>query len=153
MDTNIVMGGLLNPCKSYSGHVLALWGDHKLQVLVSRDIQGEYLDVLGKMRFGIPRSVKNREESLKQLLQQTQLIVPDVRFDCIPEDPTDNRFLECAVTGGAHFIVTNDRHLLDLNTFQDIAILTAGNFIRQYRKGKHVQPASRQIKSEKAADE
>jgi predicted nucleic acid-binding protein len=48
----------------------------------------------------------------------------------IAGDPDDDKVLECAVVGGAHYIVTGDRrHLLPLGTYQGIAIINAATLI------------------------
>jgi uncharacterized protein len=41
----------------------------------------------------------------------------------------DNRVLECAVKGSAHYIVTGDRHLLKLGTYESISIVTVRQFL------------------------
>jgi len=42
----------------------------------------------------------------------------------------DNRILECAVDGQADLIVSSDRDLLRMRTFQGIAIVHIGDFRR-----------------------
>ncbi len=118
VDTNIVMGGLINPHRSSSGLVVRLWLEDRVEVLVSPEIRGEYLDISSKMRFGRPEAVREREQKLQHLLVKARTVEPGIRFDCVPEDPADNRFLECAVAGGADCILTQDRHLLNLVEFQ-----------------------------------
>jgi len=55
-------------------------------------------------------------------------VVPRITVtDCI--DPGDNRVLECAVAANVNFIVTGDRHLLDLNPYGRTAILTPRQFL------------------------
>jgi len=44
-------------------------------------------------------------------------------------DPTDDKFLELAVDGGADIIVTGDRDLLVLHPFRGIAILDPAAFV------------------------
>ena len=51
-------------------------------------------------------------------------------FQIIPEDPTDDKFLACAVDGRADCIVTGDRHLLRLETFRGIRILSPEEFLK-----------------------
>ncbi len=50
-------------------------------------------------------------------------------INAIPADPTDNKFLEAAVEGKANLIVSGDGHLLELETFRNIPIITAREFI------------------------
>lgn len=43
-------------------------------------------------------------------------------------DPADDKFLECAVAGGAHYLVSADADLLSLGEIQEIPILDAAAF-------------------------
>jgi uncharacterized protein len=49
-------------------------------------------------------------------------------------DPTDDKFLELAVSGKAHVIVSGDGDLLDLNPFRGIPILTPAAFVRAMQR-------------------
>ena len=44
-------------------------------------------------------------------------------------DTTDNKFVEAATTGKTDFIVSGDKHLLDLKEYKSIPIITAREFI------------------------
>jgi predicted nucleic acid-binding protein len=52
------------------------------------------------------------------------VVEPDFKLDAVPDDPDDNRVLECAVAGKADFIVSGDRHLLRIGSYEGIAIVT-----------------------------
>lgn len=54
-----------------------------------------------------------------------RVIVPSSIANVIPEDPSDNRIIECALEIKADLIVTGDRHLLALKEFEGIKIRTA----------------------------
>jgi predicted nucleic acid-binding protein len=47
----------------------------------------------------------------------------------IQEDPADNRYLECAVEGAAAYLVSGDRLLLSLGTYQGIQIVSPRVFL------------------------
>jgi predicted nucleic acid-binding protein len=47
----------------------------------------------------------------------------------IAKDPSDDIFLQCALTGGAKCIISGDRHLLDQKTFKRIKIVTPAEFL------------------------
>lgn len=51
-------------------------------------------------------------------------------IDIIKVDPSDNIILSCALTAGAQYIITGDKHLLSLMTFQKIRILKPKEFLR-----------------------
>ena len=44
-------------------------------------------------------------------------------------DFDDDKFVECAVVGGANLIVSEDRHLLSLAAYNEIRIFTAQAFL------------------------
>jgi len=50
----------------------------------------------------------------------------------ISADPSDNRYLECAVEGNADFIITGDSHLKDFVSFREIKIVDPAQFLRWY---------------------
>jgi predicted nucleic acid-binding protein len=56
-------------------------------------------------------------------------VEPNVEIAAIDRDPSDKRYLECAVEGGASYVVSGDRHLLDLEGFEGIVILSPAAFV------------------------
>jgi len=50
------------------------------------------------------------------------------KFDVIAYDPSDEKYLECAVAGRADFIISGDRRLTDSRSFQDIRIISPAHF-------------------------
>jgi predicted nucleic acid-binding protein len=67
---------------------------------------------------------------LKLITRTGEIITPKVTLNVIVEDPADNRILECAVEGEAHLIVSGDRHLQRLKTYQGIPIVRPVDFLR-----------------------
>ena len=63
------------------------------------------------------------------LLAAKRVPVTTAIFDC--RDPKDNKFLELAVDGQAHSIVTGDTDLLTLHPFRGVDILTPRAFLEQ----------------------
>jgi len=47
------------------------------------------------------------------------------QIDVIQADPTDNWYLACALEGEAEYIVSGDRHLLDVGQYQGFKIMNA----------------------------
>jgi putative PIN family toxin of toxin-antitoxin system len=44
-------------------------------------------------------------------------------------DPKDEVFLACALEGGAHYLVSSDRDLLDMRRYEGVAIVNPGQFL------------------------
>jgi putative PIN family toxin of toxin-antitoxin system len=59
----------------------------------------------------------------------TDRVHPVQILDVVPQDPDDNRVIECAVTAQSHFIVTGDSDLLQLGNYAGIRILKVAEFM------------------------
>lgn len=59
-------------------------------------------------------------------------IVRPVQSLSVLADEPDNRILECAIAGKADVIVTGDRGLLDLKSYEGIAIVRLADFLRMF---------------------
>lgn len=51
------------------------------------------------------------------------------KLPIVTVDPDDDIFLVCAVAAQASYVVTNDRHLLALKTYQGIEIVKLEEFL------------------------
>jgi putative PIN family toxin of toxin-antitoxin system len=47
----------------------------------------------------------------------------------VPRDPEDNMVLECAIEAEARYIVSGDKHLLELKEYRGIRIIRAADFL------------------------
>lgn len=56
------------------------------------------------------------------------------RLNVIMDDPDDNKILACARSGNADYIVTNDDHLLTLQVFGEIKIVTPKVFLESIHR-------------------
>ena len=64
------------------------------------------------------------------LLRRVATVVqPQLTLEIIEEDLADNRVLECAVSGGASYVVTGDDHLLKVKNYREIVILKPAEFL------------------------
>jgi putative PIN family toxin of toxin-antitoxin system len=64
-----------------------------------------------------------------ELARFTVRVNPTETISAIPEDPDDNRVLECAVAAGSRYIVTGDADLLRLKRYRDIQIVRVAEFM------------------------
>jgi len=70
---------------------------------------------------------------LKAISKVATVIKTQPHLHLLADDP-DNRILECAMAVKADFIVTGDKHLLSLKTFQNISIVKLSNFLEVLEK-------------------
>jgi len=56
------------------------------------------------------------------------------RLNSVKDDPEDNKILESAVGAKADFIITSDKHLLVMEKFQGIKIVTPAGFWQSWEE-------------------
>jgi len=131
IDTNVVVSRFLNPAGT-PARVLALAEASAFQLVASAAILEEYRRTLLYERImrRHRRSMEEVERAVTRLRAVALLLEPKTRLHVIAEDPSDDKFLECAVEGEADYIVSGDRHLLGLGRYQGIEILPPAAFVR-----------------------
>ena len=128
-DTNVLISVFLSDGAPRKVFRKVLTGD--VVLLISKALLREFRGVISRKKFGF---TKGEVEKMVDLLQEVAYIVePTDRLGYIKEDPDDNRVLECAVAGGVTYIVTGDRHILDLEEFSGIKIVTASQFLEYFK--------------------
>ena len=50
----------------------------------------------------------------------------------IADDPSDDVFIECAIAAGASLVASGDHHLLDLNEYEGVQIVSAADFVARF---------------------
>lgn len=132
LDTNVFVSGVF-----FGGpplNCLEAWRDGKIKLLLSPAILDEYQRVLRDLAVGFTGI--EVEALLDFIILRSEIVVPPPLHPVIREDPSDNKFLECAVAGKATCIVSGDRHLLKLVEFRGIPILKPREFLENYFSGE-----------------
>jgi len=109
--------------------------DRLVQVFTSLDILQEINRVLGyeKVLGILRRSRRDRSSIMATVVSLSSLVDVKARVHAIEEDPSDNHILACAKEVSAQFIVSGDRHLLQLGHYENTRILTASRFLEIQR--------------------
>lgn len=113
--------------------VIELWRSGEITLCVSQPILREYSAVVSRMGA----SSREKEEFLSLFADNPSVTTAGSarRVDVIREDPADDMFLDCAVAGGADFVLTTDPHLLELESFRGISIAVPGDFVKAHAVG------------------
>jgi uncharacterized protein len=107
LDTNVVVSAHLNP-DGLQRAVLTIALTSPARLFLTPDILAEYTGVLHRKKLRIDPAAA--DESLQLIRNRARMVRPRRRLAVSP-DPDDNRFLECAETAGADYLVTgNKRH-------------------------------------------
>jgi putative PIN family toxin of toxin-antitoxin system len=130
-DTNaIISAALLKRSVSRQAFDKAL---DEGELLVSAETIDELNQVLGRVDFAKYVTEDERLEFLAVLLREATFVEVTAHVgEC--RDPSDNKFLELAVSGAAGCIVSGDQDLLVLHPFRGISIVTPRGFLDEVWK-------------------
>jgi hypothetical protein len=125
-DTNVLVSAML--FGGTPGRLFDLSKSGRIRPFMSREMVDEFLRVLTYPKFRLT------EEEIHYLLYVEVLpVVEMVKARpgpvLIAGDPSDDMFLRCAIAGRAKYIISGDRHLLDLKTHRRVAILSPADFL------------------------
>ena len=78
-------------------------------------------------------------EYIEALITIATVVNPSIVLDAVPDDPDDNRILECSLEAHAEIIVSTDKDLLSLKTFEGAQIThpTDLKYIFKYLEGNN----------------
>jgi uncharacterized protein len=126
-DTNVYISAFIVPgSKSDLAYRLAERGVFELAV--SEAILTELTGKLGS-RFGYTEEeIRQVENAVREM---AIVFEPETELSVAPDEP-DNRILECAIAARASAIVTGDKHLLRLESYQDIGIMTVSDLLYSF---------------------
>jgi putative PIN family toxin of toxin-antitoxin system len=130
LDANVLISAVISS-RGAPAQISRLWEEERFDLVVSQPILQELERVIHypriQQRYNLP------EEDVVRFLRLVRggaiVVEPDFEIQAIERDPSDNRYLECAIEAGASYIVSGDQHLLELGEFQGIVILPPAAFL------------------------
>jgi putative PIN family toxin of toxin-antitoxin system len=128
VDTNVFVSGLLAPLGNEALIVLAI---HQglIKPYFSAEMLEEYAEVLARPKFSFP---PDEIESLIALVrsQGEQVSHPETLSLHSP-DPADDKFITCAITAAADFIVTGNKRDFPLEVCGNVRVVSAGELLER----------------------
>ena len=131
LDTNVLVSAFLFPGGSPE-HVYRAALEGMVQLVTSRPLLAELGRVLAG-KFGWEEA--QVEEAVAQVLRIGTVVRPRRAVSVVAADPADDRVLEAALAGDAEVIVSGDRHLLALRSWQGIDVLDPRAFLDLLERG------------------
>ena len=95
---------------------------------LSPPLLSEIKRVLAYPKFNFNQDEK--DEFFSIITETAKIVEPEFTINLIPQDSSDNRVLECAVAADCEFIISGDKHLLEIKNFGDIRILSPDEFLK-----------------------
>ena len=131
VDANVYLSALIRP-QGPPGQILKrLLGEGAHTIVVSKVILEEVRRSLDypKVRKKIDATDEELDAWVESLGVLADVVsgVPDVRV--VESDPDDDAYVAAALDGRADFIVSGDRHLVELEEVQGVRIVTPRQFL------------------------
>jgi putative PIN family toxin of toxin-antitoxin system len=130
LDTNVVISRTFSP-DGAPATIISRWLQGTFELLISMAILDEYRQALTYPR--IQQRIRIGVEAVEQMLADFERVATSIepgRLSVgVSFDPDDDKFLECALSGNADYLVTGDQHLLALGTFRGIPVVTPAAFL------------------------
>ena len=132
IDTNIFVSSFLG---GRPRQVIDLWKRGEVVLCLSKDILDEYVDVLQRVGIGPKEGL---EELLALFKKNINIIftLKTPRLPIVEDDPSDDKFIECAVKFKADFIITGDKALRRVKQYLGIRILSPQEFLMVIDKNR-----------------
>ena len=130
IDANVFISSALAP-GSIPDKVIDLVRQGKITLVISPDILAEIREVLlyPKIKKRLKLTTKDADEFVSQIAKTALITAGLFDLKVIEADPKDDKYLACALEGQADYIISGDRHLLDLKSYHGIKIMTPGAFL------------------------
>ena len=130
LDTNVVVSAAVNP-KGPPAEIIRAWRSRSFGWATSLALLDELERILHSPRVRSYMAWREDEviEFVAAVRHRAELVSLTHQIDAIRDDPSDNRVLEAAVAARADYVVSGDRHLLDLKTYEGVQIVTPARFV------------------------
>lgn len=108
----------------------------RIQILTSPDVLGEISRVLEypRLKTILDGANARKDTVLTKIAEISHVVESRHSTRLIKEDPSDNRILDCAIEGKADYMISGDRHLLQLGKFGPVRIVNTSEFLSVMRQ-------------------
>jgi len=130
LDANVFVSALIST-RGTPRQIVDLWRDEAFELIISAVILDEIGRVLRYPRIAALHKLAEPELQtfLALLGEESRVVEPAERLRVSPDEP-DNRYIECALAGGADYLVTGDKlHLMPIGEYEGIRIVSPATFL------------------------
>lgn len=131
LDTNVLISALL--FTGSPSRLVTAWQASRLRPIVSAEILEEYLRVLAYPKFHLSAA------EIRGLIEEDVLpFVETVRMKPSPvkhlRDPSDAKFISCALAAGVRWLVSGDSDLLNLHRVESVEVVSVTRFLELLKR-------------------
>ncbi len=130
LNVNVIVSALIRP-QGPPGTVVSAVATGAIELVTSDEIMDE---LRRATRYPhVRRLLALSEEELDLFISALEIlatsVAPQAAVRAVDADPEDDKYVSAAVEGQAEYIVSGDRHLLDLGQYEGVQILNPRSFL------------------------
>jgi len=126
IDTNVIVSGIFFNGKPRE--LLSECFNEKYEIVCTEEIFLEYIETIEKLT---ERYHKNIAKEIIPILLSNFAIVENINDGKYSRDPDDDKFINCAKSADADYIITGDNDLLVLEAVDAIKLITVSDFLNE----------------------
>ena len=133
LDTNQHISAIIRP-NGHPAQIVKLWRVGLIELAISPVILEEFEAVVHRPRIQQKYNLSDADiAEYLEVLKTFAVIVPGtITVNAVPDDPDDDIIIACAIEAEADVIISGDRHLLSLGSYQGVPIVKAVEFLNSY---------------------
>jgi len=110
--------------------------DGKVTIFLSEEIVGEISQVLTypKLKKIYQAEGLHHQELIEAVLKVSKFVEVNKKVNVVLEHPADDKFIDCALAAKADYIVSGDKHLLNIGSYRKTSILSVSEFFKLKEK-------------------
>ena len=130
IDTNILLSGIFFE-KGNEAETLRHVLEERVRLQESLETLEELREALHRPKFQL--SLLEALAIFQLILSRSEIILNALEAEVKCRDPDDQKFLDCAHTARADYLVTGDRDLLDIGTVGRTSIITSAQLVERLK--------------------
>ena len=129
LDTNIIISAIIckqgDPAKLFEKLI-----KEEIENYTSKEIIEELIEVLNRNEITKKTKKETRTFILEQYLIHSQIVNPKTKYKIVKHE-SDNKFIDAAKEANAKYIISGDKHLLEIKKFREIKIIKVKEYLGQ----------------------
>lgn len=130
IDTNVVVSAFISG-RGVPAQIFRALHQDLFTLIVTEPILDEYSRALGYERVQRLHKLSSKQiaEAVNRLQSFAVLVDPTYTPTVVKEDPDDDKFFACAIAGACQFIVSGDKRVLQVESYQEIQVVSPEEFL------------------------
>ena len=129
LETHVIISAML--FKGELSGIVTFWQRGKMIRVISKETFDELITVLKCPKFPLSSNeIKAIIEN--EILAFFEIVESSKESKRVCRDPNDDKFISCAISASAKYIVSGDKDLSELKKYKTVKMITPSKFLRMF---------------------